>query len=165
MCHTSCSPRIKEMWIGTVLKHIACWCILEFLSAGLILYLVWLRLGSLLSWSGVASLGFHWKAETLWPSTHVTIHSYSLFFPFLLFGCCLEARCSVTNAPFASWCCSQRQLLLLFFFFAGFHGFLQGRYIVSKALQFVQDRDTFLTSEQYVHKSYETFFPLSFLQF
>jgi hypothetical protein len=52
-----------------------------------------------------------------------------------------------------------------FFFFAGFHGFLQGRYIVSKALQFVQDRDTFLTSEQYVHKSYETFFPLSFLQF
>jgi hypothetical protein len=32
-----------------------------------------------------ALLGFHWKAETLWPLTDVTIHSNSLFFPFLLF--------------------------------------------------------------------------------
>jgi hypothetical protein len=39
--------------------------------------------------------------------------------------------------------------------------FLQGRYIVSKALQFVQDRDKFLTSE-HVHKSHETFFSLFF---
>jgi hypothetical protein len=29
----------------------------------------------------------------------------------------------VTNAPFASWCCSQRQLLLLFFFLLAFMAF------------------------------------------